>query len=252
MHVLGAGDDHVVDAPAHLEVAVFAAHGDVAGAVPATLHLFGGRVRAVEVAEKGRVGGCVDQQLALLADGGDLLDRAADAANAHVGVVAGPVVVRLAGGLRKIQAVHDLGGAVDVGHPAAGESGRDALEQRSGHRGAGVDHGLHAPDFFGGEIRRGQQAVKMRRRAVEERDAVALDRFHRLDRVEHRAEVVGAVERQRPQEAGEKTDRMKKRHQAKHLVMRAVGDAALHRHVEHPGVGRAMRDHDALGQPGRA
>ena len=163
VHVLAAGDDHVVEPAVEPEVAVLVEPPDVAGVVPAVANLLLVRIRPVPVAGERLIRGHVAEDLAVLAEPQARVQRRP------------PRAPRL----RTLVAVDrvgvDLGRAVVVDEQPRRERLGAALDERARHRRAGVGERLDRRDVVVAEPRVPDDVVVERRREVQRGDALLLD-----------------------------------------------------------------------------
>ena len=253
VHVLAAGDDHVLHPVDDVEEALLVTAGHVAGVEPAALERLGGALLVAEVALQH-----------LLAADHDLADDAGRALvhvlvdDLHVGEAHRRAARReqvllavdrpLVGRLREREHV-----AAQLGHPEAGVHDRtEALDRRpqhlDRHRGRAVADAAQRVELVVVDLRVLQHHVEHRRRQRGAGDAVLVDELHPQLGLEHRGQhdATAAHVGDGHGVAGDVAQR--ERHQVPLVGLRLVLDHRLqHGHGE-----VAVGEHRALGEPGRA
>ena len=237
MHVLAAGDDHVVEPAVEPEVAVLVEPADVAGVVPAVADLLRVGVRPVPVAVERLVGGHVAEDLAVLAE-------------LQARVQRGPPRAAGLGALVAVDRVRvDLGRAVVVDEQPRRERLDAPLDERARHRRARVGERLDRRDVVVAEPRVPDEVVVQRGGEVERRDPLALDqRERRLGVPVRLADVTAADQVHRDQRVN--AHRVVERHAAERPV--AVAVALVDDLGERAGAVGPVRARHALRPAGRA
>ncbi len=190
MHVLAARDDHVVDAPDEVEVAVGVELPEVAGEVPAVPDLALVGVGPLPVAGERLVAGERAGHLADLPRRHLGLRRGArhglDEADARVQRGA-PGAARLGALIAVDRERVDLGRAVVVDERLGREDLDAALHEHAGHGRAGIGERAHAREVARSLALRGDHVVEERRREIQRRQPLTLHGVQRRRRRETRA-----------------------------------------------------------------